>query len=235
MRFNRAGKGCDNGVFVFGEKELAHLKKRDKRLGAVIDALGPLERETDGDLFASVVRHIVGQQISMAAQATVWRRMTEALGGVTPQSVCDADPQSLQACGITFKKAEYIKDFAQKVRDGAFDIAALAEKSDDEVIAALSALKGIGVWTAEMLMIFCMQRPDILSFGDLAIQRGLRMLYHHRKIDRALFEKYRRRYSPCGSVASFYIWAVANGAIPGMKDYAPAKKPKARRMRDTNG
>lgn len=213
-------------MFVCGEKELAYLKKKDKRLGAVIDTLGPLERDTDSDLFASVVRHIVGQQISMAAQATIWRRMTETLGEITPKSVYATELQALQASGITFKKAEYIKDFAQKVHDGAFDIEALAEKSDDEVIAALSALKGIGVWTAEMLMIFCMQRPDILSFGDLAIQRGLRMLYHHRKIDRALFEKYRRRYSPCGSVASFYIWAVANGAIPGMKDYAPTKKPK---------
>lgn len=219
-------KGCDGCVFVFGEKELAYLKKKDKRLGAVIDTLGLLERDTDSDLFASVVRHIVGQQISMAAQATVWRRMNEALGEVTPKNVYTTELQVLQACGITFKKAEYIKDFAQKVHDGMFDIEALTEKGDDEVIAALSDLKGIGVWTAEMLMIFSMQRPDILSFGDLAIQRGLRMLYHHRKIDRALFEKYRRRYSPYGSVASFYIWAVANGAIPGMKDYAPAKKLK---------
>lgn len=213
-------------MFLFGEAELSYLKKKDKRLGAVIDRLGPLERDTDSDLFASVVRHIVGQQISMAAQATVWRRMNEALGEITPKSVYATELQALQACGITFKKAEYIKDFAQKVHDDAFDIEALAEKSDNEVIATLSALKGIGVWTAEMLMIFCMQRPDILSFGDLAIQRGLRMLYHHRKIDRALFEKYRRRYSPYGSVASFYIWAVANGAIPEMKDYAPVKKSK---------
>lgn len=215
-------------MFLYGEKELAYLKKKDKRLGQVIDALGPLERSTDSDLFASVVRHIVGQQISMAAQATIWRRMTDALGEITPEKLYATDAGALQACGITFKKAEYIKDFAQKVHDGVFDIEALAEKSDAEVIAELSALKGIGVWTAEMLMIFCMQRPDILSFGDLAIQRGLRMLHHHRKIDRKLFEKYRRRYSPYGSVASFYIWAISNGAIPGMKDYAPAKKKKGR-------
>ncbi len=215
-------------MFVCEEKELAYLKKKDKRLGAVIDMLGPLERDTDSDLFASVVRHIVGQQISTAAQATIWRRMTQALGEITPKSVFATELQALQSCGITFKKAEYIKDFAQKVYEGVFDMDALSEKSDDEVIAALSALKGVGIWTAEMLMLFCMQRRDILSFGDLAIQRGLRMLYHHRKIDRTLFEKYRRRYSPCGSVASLYIWAVANGAIPGMRDYAPAKETKGK-------
>lgn len=98
--------------------------------------------------------------------------------------------------------------------------------SDDEVCARLSSLKGLGVWSAEMLMLFSMQRPDILSFGDLAIQRGLRMIYHHRKIERKLFEKYRRRFSPYNSVASLDIWAVAGGAIEGMKDYAPKKKQK---------
>ena len=82
-------------------------------------------------------------------------------------------------------------------------------------------IQGIGVWTAEMILLFCMQRPNVLSFGDLAIQRGMRMVYHHRKIDRKLFEKYRRRLSPYCSVASLYFWAVAGGAIPGMKDFAP--------------
>ncbi|WP_077610307.1 DNA-3-methyladenine glycosylase family protein [Clostridium sp. Marseille-P2415] len=88
----------------------------------------------------------------------------------------------------------------------------------------LSALKGIGVWTAEMIMTFCMQRPDVVSFGDLAIHRGMRMLYHHRSIDRKKFEKYAKRYSPYGTVASLYLWAIAGGAVPEMRDYAPKKK-----------
>ena len=100
--------------------------------------------------------------------------------------------------------------------------------SDDEAIAALSSLKGVGVWTAEMILLFCLQRPNIFSYGDLAILRGMRMVYHHRSIDKALFEKYRRRLSPYCSVASLYFWAVAGGAIPEMKDYAPAKKQEAK-------
>ena len=88
-------------------------------------------------------------------------------------------------------------------------------------------MKGIGVWTAEMILLFCMQRPDIFSFDDLAIQRGLRMVYHHRSIDRRLFEKYRRRFRPYCSVASLYLWAVAGGAIPEMKDFKPKVKAKA--------
>jgi len=84
-----------------------------------------------------------------------------------------------------------------------------------------------------MLMLHSLQRPDILSFGDLAVQRGLRMLYHHRKITRALFEKYRRRYSPYGSVACIYLWAVSAGAVDGLKDYAPKQKNDGRKRKNT--
>ena len=101
---------------------------------------------------------------------------------------------------------------------------AVEDMSDEQAIKELAALKGIGVWTAEMILLFCLQRPDIFSYDDLAIQRGLRMVYHHRRIDKKLFEKYRRRFSPYCSVASLYLWAVAGGAIPEMKDYAPNSK-----------
>ena len=93
--------------------------------------------------------------------------------------------------------------------------------SDEAAIRELSSLKGIGVWTAEMILLFCLQRPDIFSYDDLAIQRGLRMVYHHRKIDRRLFKKYRRRSRPYCSVASLYLWAVAGGALPELQDYRP--------------
>ena len=96
--------------------------------------------------------------------------------------------------------------------------------SDDEAIRALSELRGIGVWTAEMILLFSLQRENIFSYDDLAIQRGLRMLYRHKRIDRALFEKYRRRFSPYCSVASLYLWAVSGGAIPELSDPAPKKK-----------
>ena len=112
------------------------------------------------------------------------------------------------------------------MQNGAFDLAHIGQKPDDEVIQELRQLKGIGVWTAEMILLFCLQRPNVFSFDDLAIQRGLRMLYHHRRIDRKLFEKYRRRFSPCCSVASLYLWAIAGGALPEMRDYAPKKSAK---------
>ena len=206
--------------FEYGEKEISYLKQKDKRLAEIIDKIGMIERNVDDDLFSSVIHHIIGQQISTKAQATVWKRMNEALDTVNADTVLDAGAKKLQSFGMTFKKAEYITDFAYKVQDGSFDIDAILKMNDEDAVRELSSLKGIGVWTAEMILLFCMQRPNILSFDDLAIHRGMRMVYHHRKIDRRLFEKYRRRLSPYCSVASLYFWAVAGGAIPEMKDHA---------------
>lgn len=210
--------------FTYGEQEIAYLKSRDKRLGEVIDKVGMVKRRVIPDLFAALVHSIVGQQISTKAHETIWRKMTGAFGEVTPEKVLGLSPEELQAFGITFKKVDYIRSAARKIASGEFDIHALRTMSDAEVCAKLSELDGIGVWTAEMLMLHSLQRPDVLSFGDLAVQRGLRMLYHHRKITRPLFEKYRRRYSPYGSVACIYLWAVSAGAMSGLKDYAPKEK-----------
>ncbi len=221
--------------FEYGDEAIAHLKARDKRLAVAIDAVGPVRREMDDDLFAAVVHQIVGQQISSAALDTVWARLLATLGEVTPDSVYQASVDELQSCGISFRKAEYIHEFAEKVFLGEFDLAAIEHMSDAEAIAALSSLRGIGVWTAEMLLLFCLGRPDILSFGDFAIQRGMRMVYHHRKVTREMFERYRRRYSPYGSVASLYLWAISSMRVPGYdRDYAPmteAQKKAARKRR----
>jgi DNA-3-methyladenine glycosylase II len=210
--------------FEYGEKEIEYLKSRDKLLGAAIDRIGPITRSTDSDLFSSVIHHIIGQQISTSAQATIWQRLCDRLTTINAETVCALELNELQKLGMSFRKAEYIKDFSEKVKTKEFDIEALNHLSDAEVIKALSALKGIGVWTAEMIMIFCMQRPDIVSFGDLAILRGMRMLYRHREIDPVKFKKYAKRYSPYGTVASMYLWSIAGGAVPELADPAPKKK-----------
>ncbi len=210
--------------FEYGDKEISYLREKDKKLAEVIDRLGFIKREIDTDLFSSVIHHIIGQQVSTKAQVTIWKRMVDSFGTVDVEKILSAGILQLQSFGMTFRKAEYITDFAKKVHDGAFDLQAVSKMPDEDAIKALSSLKGIGVWTAEMILLFCLQRPDILSFDDLAIQRGLRMVYHHRKIDRKLFEKYRRRFRPYGSVASLYLWAVSGGAIPEMRDYAPKNK-----------
>lgn len=204
--------------FSYGEVELAHLRARDRRLGRVIDQLGLIERRVEPDLFASIVRSIVGQQISTTAQRTVWERIVARYEGINPAALAGAATHELQALGMSHRKAEYIVGFAQAVHTGSLDLERVAALPDQEAIAALSSIRGIGRWTAEMTLLFSLQRPDIFAFDDLGIQRGLRMVYRHRDIDRARFERFRRRYSPYGSVASLYLWAVAGGVVPELTD-----------------
>lgn len=207
-----------------GEMELAYLKAKDKTLGAVIDSLGVLQRPVHDDIFSSVVHHILGQQISTKAQEAVWERLSSRVDTVDAAHLLALGRTELQAVGTSFRKADYILDFADKVASGDFNIASLETMPDAEVIAALSSLKGVGAWTAEMLLIFTLKRPDVLSFGDLGIQRGLRMLYRHKEIDRKRFERYKKRYSPYASTASLYLWAIAGGAVEGLSDPAARKK-----------
>lgn len=214
----------DARYFAYGSRETDWLTSRDPRLGAVIAQVGPIRREVTPDLFAALVYAIVGQQISTKAQVTICIRLRERFAPLSPETIGNASAEDLHQCGISMRKATYIKNIAETVLRGDIALQQLHALPDHEVCARLSAVKGIGVWTAEMLMTFSMQRPDILSWGDLAIHRGLRMIYRHRVITPALFAKYKRRYSPYASVASLYLWAVAGGACPGLADCAPKVK-----------
>ena len=213
-----------NQYFEYGTSELEYIKSKDAKLAAVIDKIAIPKRIIIPDLFAALVNSIIGQQISTKAHTTIWNRLKNKVTAISPKTILALSDADLQSIGVSFKKVDYIKNIAQKVDSGELDIEKLRTLSDDEVCEELSNLKGIGKWTAEMIMIFSMQRMNILSYGDLAILRGMRMLYHHRKITPKLFKKYQKRYNPYASIVSFYLWAIASGEIPDMKDYAPKKK-----------
>ena len=197
-------------IFRYGETEIEHLKKRDKKLGTAIEDIGMIERSVTPDLFEALVVSIASQQISARAAETVWARMEARFGVITPGSIVSATQEEIQQCGMSMRKAGYIKGIGNAVLGGSLDLPGLRRLSDDEVIAGLSALNGVGVWTAEMLLIFSMERPDVLSWGDLAIRRGMMRLYGKESIDRPAFERYRKRYSPYGSVASLYLWEISH-------------------------
>lgn len=219
--------------FDYGSKEINYLKKRDPILGKAIDDIGPIYREVIPDMFTALVKSIIGQQISTKAQQTVWARFLKAFGPISPEGLASLPLETLQACGISMRKASYISGIARSIYEGDLDLDELAKLPDDEVCQRLTQLKGVGIWTAEMLMIFSMGRKDIISQGDIAIIRGLRMLYRHRKITPELFKKYKNRYSPYASTASLYLWEISHGTYGGLVDPAPkAKAKKARAKAD---
>lgn len=196
--------------FEYGQEELDHLRRRDRRLGRVIDAAGMVRAEMYPDLFTALVSSVVGQQISGKAAATVWNRVVERFGGITPSRLDQAPLEDVQSCGMSFRKAEYVKGIAAACASGDLDLEGLKSLPDQDVVKALSSLKGIGPWTAEMMLIFSLGRKDVVSWGDLAIRRGMISLYGMETITKQEFDRYRVRYSPYGSVASLYIWELAH-------------------------
>ena len=197
-------------IFRYGKIEIDYLRSRDKKLGSAIDEIGMIERRVIPNIFTALVASVAGQQVSAKAAETVWGRMENRFGTITPAAIAAATAEEIQQCGMSMRKAGYIKRIGDAVAGGDPDLAVLPALTDDEVIARLTALDGVGVWTAEMMLIFSMQRPDVVSWGDLAIRRGMMRLYGKETLDRAAFDRYRRRYSPCGSVASLYLWEIAH-------------------------
>ena len=197
-------------IFQYGDTELEWLSKRDKRLAQAIERIGLIERNTIPDLFAALIQCIIDQQISTAAARTVNARILQVCGGrMSAEALLAAGAENLQRCGTSMRKVQYMLGVAEAVQSGKLDLSAIAAMDDAQVIQTLTGLKGIGIWTAEMLMIFSLGRPDVLSWGDLAIQRGMMRLYSHKELPRERFERYRRRYSPYGSTASLYLWALS--------------------------
>ncbi len=198
--------------FNYGQTELNYLKAKDQKLSQAIERIGHIHREVTPDLFEALINSIVGQQIAAKAHKTVWSRMKAELEHITPYSIEAVNEDKLQSFGISLRKAHYIKNAANAIFTGALDLDELRTLNDDEVCSKLTCLKGVGVWTAEMLMLFSMQRPDIISYGDYAIRKGICMLYGYEQLDKKLFDKHKRDYSPYASTASLYLWAISGGA-----------------------
>lgn len=196
-------------LFEYGNKEITYLKNLDPMLGDEIERLGLVEKVIIPDLFPALICCVIEQQISQKASKTIWGRMQECFDEIVPEKLASAPVEAIQMCGMSITKAGYIKDIAQTFAAGDFDLCSLYEMSDKEAIKKLSMLHGIGIQTAEKLLINSMERPNILSYGDIAIRRGIMKLYNLSELTREQFGVYKNRYSPYASVASIYLSKIA--------------------------
>jgi DNA-3-methyladenine glycosylase II len=188
-----------------------HLMRADPILGGLVKSLGPCELEQTRrvDRFAMTVLSIVSQQLSVKAATTIHDRLLAALGArrATPGAILALDGDRMRACGLSWAKVASVRDLATKVTDGSLALESLDRMDDVSVIEALTAVKGIGRWSAEMFLIFRLGRPDILPVGDVGVQRALRRLYGLRKHPSpARMTALARPWRPYRSVACWYLW-----------------------------
>lgn len=197
-------------IIEYGETEINYLCEKDEKMARLIQKAGHIYRDGETDLYAALTDSIVGQQISTAAHITIRNRIKEKFGELTAEKVMSIPDEELKSVGISYRKVSYIKDFTSKVITGEIDIDALYTMSSEDVIKELTKVKGVGVWTAEMMLTFCLQRPDVLSYGDLAIRRGIMKLYGLEELSVEDFHRLTDKFSPYRSVAALYFWHYAN-------------------------
>lgn len=195
--------------YQYGEKEKEYLKSRDPVLGKAIDEIGHIQRKMTPEFFPALIDSIISQQISGKAAETVEARLLALAGEFTPEAIDALTEEEIQKCGMSFGKASYIKGGARAFLDGLIKPEEFQNMSDEEVINKLTTLRGVGVWTAEMLLIFSMGRPDVISWHDLAIRRGMKKLYGYEELTKEAFQKHRESYSPYATVASLYLWDLS--------------------------
>jgi len=189
-------------------KAINHLKKSDPVLCAIIDRVGSFRMNYDEPAFASLAEAIVYQQLHGKAAATIFKRLTDLTGlPLKPEGILKLSETQMRAVGLSKQKLSYLRDLASKAQSGEVDFAQLPELEDLEVIKELTKIKGIGVWTAHMFLMFSLRRPNVLPTGDLGIQMAIRKHYRKRKIPKpAQMEKIAKCWEPYRSVACWYLW-----------------------------
>jgi DNA-3-methyladenine glycosylase II len=183
------------------------LARRDPVMAAIMRARPRVHLARRGEPFMTLARAIVGQQISVKAAQSVWDRLVACVPEVTPAGVLARAPRSLRACGLSDRKTEYIVDLAQRFADGLVHPLRWPEMTDEDVIADLVQVRGIGRWTAEMFLIFNLLRPDVFPLDDLGLQAALRRHYFNgRKGSLARMRRLGAEWAPWRSVATWYLW-----------------------------
>jgi DNA-3-methyladenine glycosylase II len=191
----------------YWQQAVLELGERDPVLRTLIDRFPGLALGSRGDAFSTLARSIVGQQISLKAAQSVWDRLSHRLVDITPASVGGARLSALRACGLSGQKASYLRDLARSFCDGTLDAARWDGLEDEALIAELTAVKGIGRWTAEMFLMFHLMRPDVLPLADLGLQRAMRIHYNRgRTLSAARMRRIGTTWAPWRSVATWYLW-----------------------------
>jgi len=191
------------------KEALAYFKEKDSILYQKMIEIGIVEREGTSEPFTALVESILSQQISTKAALTVKSRLLDLVGNITYQSILSLDREDLKSIGISYRKCDYLIALAQAVESKQIDFSTFNNLSNQDIINQLIQLPGIGVWTAEMFLLFCMKRQDVISYGDLMIREGMKKLYGYEHLDKKVFNQHASIYNGYASIVSLYLWVIS--------------------------
>ena len=192
---------------AYWDEACAALGSADPVMGGIIAQCGPVHLLSRGDPFQTLARSIVGQQISVKAAQSVWDRFAAAAREVRPERVARMRESTLRAAGLSTRKAEYLQDLARRFLSGEVDPARWPDRPDEEVIAELVQVRGIGRWTAEMFLIFNLLRPDVYPLDDLGLLKAISIHYNDgRPVTKAEASELGERWRPWRTLATWYLW-----------------------------
>ena len=190
---------------TYWERAKKELSSNDKILSKIINEYDDLELISRGDIFFTLIRSIIGQQISVKAASTVWSRFTERVGDINPENILSTHFDDLRKCGLSQRKAEYVIGISESWHE--YDKFDWKKMEDQEIIDKLVSLRGVGKWTAEMILIFTLLRPDVFPIGDIGMVRGIEKSYKSgEKISEEELHKISEKWKPWRTVACCYMW-----------------------------
>jgi DNA-3-methyladenine glycosylase II len=191
----------------YWKRATRELSERDAVIRRIVAQSHGLTLRSRGDAFNTLARSIVGQQISVKAAESVWRKLIAAVPAVRPEVIHAHDVEILRTCGLSRSKVAYLHDLARHFVEKRLDVKRWEQMTDDELIAELTQVRGIGRWTAEMFLIFYMTRPDVLPVDDIGLQRAMSLHYNRgRPLSKLKMNSIAKRWLPWRSVATWYMW-----------------------------
>ena len=190
----------------YWERAKKELSEKDEILSKLIIQYDDLELISRGDLFYTLIRSIIGQQISVKAASTVWSRFTEKVGEITPENILLRDSEELRSCGLSLRKVEYVQGISESW--STYSNYEWEKMDDETLIKKLIQLRGVGRWTAEMILIFTLLRPDVFPLGDIGMIRGIEKTYNSsEKMSMDEIRNISEKWKPWRSVACCYMWS----------------------------
>jgi DNA-3-methyladenine glycosylase II len=199
------------------QKALSQLKQADPILRAIVERVGPYRIRYAEPDFETLARGIIFQQLSGKSARAIFGRVKQLVAGngrISPDGIVARTDAELRAAGLSRRKVEYLRDLAEKTRAGQIDFARLPALSDDDVIRQLTVVKGVGVWTAQMFLLFALRRVNVLAAGDLGIRSAIRRAYGLRTLPKpSRIEQLARKWRPYCSVACWYLWRSSDDLL----------------------